>query len=209
MSRDGRQLPAGTTTLGFQARWNIEDCGPDPCDYAYVEVDDGTGWKAIAGTIANPAEGNGIDGSTTAWVPATFDLSAYAGKTVGLRVRYVDRRRRPGQPGRRPRRRASSSTRSPSPTVRPTVFSDGAETGPNGWTLDGFASIGRDDRRRCYDNYYIAGSPVLRLVRQVPQDRPVLLRLPQHEAGLGRPLRVPAGSADLLLGHVAGRQQRQ
>ena len=26
----------------FQARWNIEDCGPDACDYAYVEVDDGT-----------------------------------------------------------------------------------------------------------------------------------------------------------------------
>ena len=51
-----------TSTLSFQARTNIEDCGDDPCDYAYVEVDDGTGWKAIPGTIANAAEGNGIDG---------------------------------------------------------------------------------------------------------------------------------------------------
>ena len=36
----------GRATLTFQARWNIEDCGPDACDYAYVEVDDGTGYKA-------------------------------------------------------------------------------------------------------------------------------------------------------------------
>ena len=55
-------LPAGTATLTFQARWNIEDCGPDPCDYAYVEVDDGTGFKAIPGSITKAAEGNGIDG---------------------------------------------------------------------------------------------------------------------------------------------------
>ena len=34
-----------------QAAYDIEDCDADPCDYAYVEVDDGTGWKAIAGTI--------------------------------------------------------------------------------------------------------------------------------------------------------------
>ena len=80
-------VPAGSPTLTFQARWNIEDCGPDPCDYAYVEVDDGTGWKAIPGSITKAAEGNGIDG-VSGWVPATFDLSAYAGKTVGLRLHY-------------------------------------------------------------------------------------------------------------------------
>ena len=81
-------LPAGAASLAFQARWNIEDCDADPCDYAYVEVDDGTGWKAIAGNITTAAEGNGIDGYQATWTPATFDLSAYAGKTVGLRVRY-------------------------------------------------------------------------------------------------------------------------
>ncbi len=82
-------LPAGAASLTFQARWNIEDCGPDPCDYAYVEVDNGTGWTAIPGSIGTAAEGNGIDGLQEAWVSATFDLSAYAGSTVGLRFRYA------------------------------------------------------------------------------------------------------------------------
>jgi immune inhibitor A len=50
-------LGEGSATLTFQARWNIEDCGPDACDYAYVEVDDGTGYKPIAGSITKPAEG--------------------------------------------------------------------------------------------------------------------------------------------------------
>ena len=44
-------LPAGSSSLSLWARWNIEDCGPDACDYAYVEVDDGTGFKPIAGSI--------------------------------------------------------------------------------------------------------------------------------------------------------------
>ena len=60
-----------------------------------------------------------------------------------------------------------------------------------------------------YDNYYIASQPDVRLVRQVPQDRPVQLRLRQHEAGLGRALPVPERPADLLLGHLAVRQQHQ
>ena len=37
-----------------------------------------------------------------------------------------------------------------------TVFSDGAETSPNGWTLNGFASVGATTTT-LYDNYYIAG----------------------------------------------------
>ena len=57
-------LPAAPATLTFQARWNIEDCGPDPCDYAYVEVStDGSTWTAIPGSITKAAEGNGIDGT--------------------------------------------------------------------------------------------------------------------------------------------------
>ena len=71
-------LPAGSASLTFQARWNIEDCGADACDYAYVEVDDGTGFKAIPGSIANAAEGNGIDG-----VPAGLDARHV--RPVGVR----------------------------------------------------------------------------------------------------------------------------
>ncbi len=75
-------LPAQPATLSLQAWWDIEDCGPDPCDYAYVEVDSGAGFKPIPGSITRPAEGNGIDGVSEGWKPATFDLSAFAGRTL-------------------------------------------------------------------------------------------------------------------------------
>ena len=105
-------LPAGAASLTFQARWNIEDCGPDPCDYAFVEVDDGTGYKAIPGSITKAAEGNGIDGEQAAWTPATFDLSAFAGKTISLRFHYKTDGAAQGQNpndalGHLPRRRSS------------------------------------------------------------------------------------------------------
>ena len=71
-------LPAGAASLAFKARWNIEDCDADPCDYAYVEVDDGSGWKAVAGNITKAAEGNGIDGYQAAVDPGHL-------RPVGLR----------------------------------------------------------------------------------------------------------------------------
>ncbi|MEU7865853.1 immune inhibitor A domain-containing protein [Dactylosporangium sp. NPDC049140] len=138
---------AGTTTLTFQANWDIEDCGPDPCDYAYVEVDDGSGFKEIPGSITNAAEGDGIDGTSNGWVPATFDLSAYAGKTVGLRFRYVTD---PAAGGKGffadDIRIANGAT---------TVFADGAENGLNGWTAVGFTAVGASLTTE-YDNFYIA-----------------------------------------------------
>jgi len=149
-------LPAGSTTLSFQARWNIEDCGPAKCDYAYVEVDDGTGWAAIAGSITSldPNEGNGIDGVTRRWVPATFDLSAYAGKTINIRARYVTDGAAQGTDPK-----AISGIFIDAITVTnngQTIFSDGAETPPNGWTLTGFSSV-EASSTAAYDNYYIAG----------------------------------------------------
>ena len=150
-------LPAGSSTLTFQAAYDIEDCEETPCDYAYVEVNDGSGFKAIPGSIANAAEGNGIDGSTDGkFVPATFDLSAYAGKAVDLRIRYVTDGAQQGNPD--------------DPGVDgifvddikitaggTTVFADGAENGANGWTLDGFTAVGATTSN-FYDNYYIASN---------------------------------------------------
>ncbi len=147
-------LPADPATLSFQARWNIEDCGPDPCDYAFVEVDDGTGWAAVPGSITISDEGNGIDGVSAGWQPATFDLSAYAGKTIGVRVRYA----------------TDGAAQGTDPTAISGIFvdaitltaggqtllTDGAETPPNGWTLDGFSSVAQSSTAK-YDNYYIAG----------------------------------------------------
>ncbi|WP_432982021.1 immune inhibitor A domain-containing protein [Dactylosporangium sp. CA-233914] len=140
-------IPAGTTTLSFTANWDIEDCGPDACDYAYVEVDDGTGFKAIPGSITTASEGNGIDGTSGGWVPATFDLSAYAGKTVGLRLRYFTDPATGGQ--------GFFVDDIAITNGGTTVFADGAESGANGWTAVGFTAVG-DALVTEYDNYYIA-----------------------------------------------------
>ncbi|MBN1171773.1 MAG: immune inhibitor A, partial [Micromonosporaceae bacterium] len=82
-------LPARPATLRFKARWEIEDCRRDACDSAYVEVDDGTGFVPIPGSITDPAKGNVIDGDSGGWRDAHFDLSRYAGKRIALRFRYV------------------------------------------------------------------------------------------------------------------------
>ena len=149
-------LPATAATLTFKARWDIEDCGPDPCDYAYVEAstDGGTTWTALPGSITKPAEGNGIDGTQAAYVPATFDLSTYAGKTIGLRFRYSSD----------PAAQGNSDTVPDGIFVdeiaitagATTVLADGAETSPNGWTLAGWSSVGASTSQ-LFDNYYIAG----------------------------------------------------
>ncbi|MDJ0323978.1 immune inhibitor A [Cryobacterium sp. PH31-AA6] len=148
-------LPAGAATLAFQANWNIEDCGPDACDYAYVEVNDGSGWTALAGTIANAAEGNGIDGQSNGWQPASFDLSAYAGKTVDLRFSYVtDGAAQGNDPSLASGIFIDEISISSGATV---LFSDGAETLDPGWTANGFIRTTGVETSE-YDNYYIAGN---------------------------------------------------
>jgi immune inhibitor A len=148
-------LPAGTATLTFQARWNIEDCGPDPCDYAYVEVDSGSGWTAVPGSITKAAEGNGIDGESAGWVPATFDLSAFAGKTIGLRLRYFTDGAVEGQNPDAPAGLFADAFELTAGGQ--VVFADGAENGANGWTLDGFTAVGAT-QSALYDHYYIASN---------------------------------------------------
>jgi immune inhibitor A len=140
-------LPAGAASLSFQANWDIEDCGTTACDYAYVEVNDGTGYKPIAGTITNAAEGNGIDGTSKGWVPATFDLSAYAGKTIGLQFRYTTDPAAGGKGFFADEIKVTSGTT--------TLVDSGAEATPEGWTLNGFSSIGASYTSR-HDNYYLA-----------------------------------------------------
>ncbi|MDA0161434.1 immune inhibitor A [Solirubrobacter ginsenosidimutans] len=149
-------VPSGTTTLSLQARWNIEDCGPDACDYAWVEVDDGTGYKAIAGSITKPAEGNGIDGVSGGYKPATFDLSAYANKTVSLRFHYKTDGAQQGNPGAAdPPGIFLDEIKLTNGTQ--TLFTDGAENGANGWTASGFSIVGAVKSTQ-YDHYYIASN---------------------------------------------------
>ena len=147
-------LPAGSATLSLQARWDIEDCGPDPCDYAYVEVDTGSGWTAIPGSITKSAEGNGIDGTSVGWTPATFDLTPYAGSTIGLRFRYFTDGAVQGQDDAAPNGFfADEITIAANGT---TIFTDGAEAGAAGWTAAGFSIVEATVTNR-FDNFYIAG----------------------------------------------------
>lgn len=148
-------IPAGTTTLTFQARWNIEDCGTTPCDYGYVEVDDGTGFKAIAGSITKAAEKNGIDGYQATYVPATFDLSAYAGKTVQLRLRYKTDGAAEGQNPNAEAGFFADEIKVTNGTT--TVFSDGAESGANGWTANGWTTVAGAFETK-HDHFYIASN---------------------------------------------------
>ena len=150
-------LPAGSSSLSFWARWNIEDCGPDACDYAYVEVDDGTGFKAIPGSIANAAEGNGIDGYQPAWTQATFDTSAFAGKTISLRLRYSTDPAVQGAAGHEGEPAGIFADDFTLTAGGQTVFTDGAESGNNGWTPGGFVAVGAS-RSIDYDNYYVASN---------------------------------------------------
>ncbi|WUJ71128.1 immune inhibitor A [Kribbella soli] len=143
-------LPAGQpASLTFQANWDIEDCGPDPCDYAYVDVNDGSGFKTIKGSITKDAEGNGIDGKSNGWVPATFDLSAYAGKTITLQFRYATDPAAGGIGFFADDIKVTSGST--------TVVTSGAETSPDGWTLNGFAAAGSSFTTQ-HDNYYLASN---------------------------------------------------
>lgn len=79
-------------TLVFKANYSIET----DYDYAYVEIQDDAGvFRSIKGSITTDTNpngsnlGHGITGVSDAWVEATFDLTAFEGKEIDLRLRYV------------------------------------------------------------------------------------------------------------------------
>jgi immune inhibitor A len=145
-------LPAGTNTFSFRGNYNIED----GYDYAYVQVNDGSGFKSIPGTATDPDNNNGITGDTAGkWVPMTYDLSAYSGKTVQFRLRYRTDGGVQGNDGSMPPGLfADELTLTNNGKV---VARDGAESSPNGWDLVGFSSVGSSVTGD-YPTYYIASN---------------------------------------------------
>ncbi len=81
-------VPAGGADLTFLAKYGAEA----GYDYGYVKVstDGGRTYTAIAGdrTVAGP-DGPSLNGTTTGFEPHTFDLGAFAGKSVLLSLQYV------------------------------------------------------------------------------------------------------------------------
>ena len=160
MSRTDIAVPAsGTTTLSLKAAWNIEE----DYDFATLEVQSPVGsgtWTPLDTTAidadADGAAEAGIDGVSKTYVPATFDLSAYAGTTVGFRARYVTDGAVQGQDATLgwsgllvdDIKVTNGST---------TVLADGAENPPNGWTLDKFVSVGASFNT-AYDRFYLASN---------------------------------------------------
>lgn len=86
-------IPTGAAgLLTFDSYWEIEE----DWDYGYVMVKDGDTWALLGDldgifTAANPNGNNlgiGLTGASDGATPLRFDLSAYAGKTITLRLRY-------------------------------------------------------------------------------------------------------------------------
>ncbi|MGI5185192.1 peptidase M6 immune inhibitor A [Dactylosporangium sp. CA-152071] len=81
-------VPASNATLTFQAKYGAE-LGYD-YGYVVVSTDGGTTYTAIPGdkTVDAPL-GPGLNGTTNGFEAHSFDLSAFAGKSILLGIRYV------------------------------------------------------------------------------------------------------------------------
>ena len=134
-------------------------------------------------------------------MPATFDLSAYAGKAIELRVRY---RTDPAAQGNDPdlpagifvdaydRRRGAA----------PSFYRRGGDVA-NGWTST--VRLGGRHPTTAYDNYYIASYRAYVSYDQYLKTGPYNFGFPRR-ARLRRALPVPERTARVVLGHLAGRQ---
>jgi hypothetical protein len=81
-------VPAADPTLRFLAKYGAEF----GFDYGYVQVsaDGGATYTTIPGDHTGEAPlGPGLNGTTTGFEQESYDLSAYAGKTVLIGIRYV------------------------------------------------------------------------------------------------------------------------
>ncbi|MCB5229039.1 MAG: T9SS type A sorting domain-containing protein [Candidatus Cloacimonetes bacterium] len=104
-----RTLTAANATLNFKLRYHVEDLGEhegyngwDACNVR-ISTDGGTTWQVINGTPVYNAtscysfghehgEGPGIPGwggHILEWTDATFNLSAYVGKSVKIRFAFA------------------------------------------------------------------------------------------------------------------------
>ena len=145
-----------SASLDLKARYDIEA----DFDYLYAQASHGrrrdldsrstapSAASRSSGTRRRPALTGTSDGQ---WLDMHVPLDSVAGGRGAAAVPLQDRRR----PSRS--RTASSPTRSRSPRTASRVFTDGAEAGDNGWTLDGFRTT-KAVETEDFDNFYIASN---------------------------------------------------
>lgn len=81
-------VPVDQPKLEFMTNWRLNTAGK-VSSTGYVEIStDGEVYVPLTGTVGG-VEMSAITENATAWVPAVYDLSAYAGQSVRLRFRYV------------------------------------------------------------------------------------------------------------------------
>jgi hypothetical protein len=79
-------LPADAPSLHFVTNYQL---GTGGAGYVEVSTDDGASWTQLTGNVGGTSVA-AMTGNAVGWVPATYDLSTYAGRTVRLRFRYVN-----------------------------------------------------------------------------------------------------------------------
>lgn len=142
-----------TAAMTLKARFDIEA----DYDYLYAQasLDGGATWTSLDGTVNGapfPRDASGtpaLTGTSEGWVDVAIPMDAVAGQVVQFRFLY----RTDGGV-------APIGFFADDITVTAdgeTILADGAETGENGWTLDGFSSVGATETT-LYDHYYIASN---------------------------------------------------
>jgi immune inhibitor A len=154
MAREVDLTGKTSAALTLKARYDIEA----DFDYLYTQVstDGGETWTSLDGTVGGNPFGKdsnndpAITGSSdNQWLDMNVPLDAYAGQTVQLRFRYkTDGGVAP--PGFFADEISVVADGQP-------LFTDGAENGDNGWTLNGFRTAQQTETLP-FDQFYIASN---------------------------------------------------
>jgi immune inhibitor A len=143
-----------TAALDLKARYAIEE----DFDYAYVQAstDGGASWTTLDGTVGGKPFGRDADnqpaltGTTDGqWQDMHVSLDSLAGKSAQLRFRYKS-------DGGVAEAGFFADEITVTADGQP-VFTDGAESGANGWTLDGFRAA-QATETVMFDNFYVASN---------------------------------------------------
>ncbi|MFI2301128.1 immune inhibitor A domain-containing protein [Actinacidiphila glaucinigra] len=151
LTRDVDLTGKTSASLSLKGWYDIEE----NYDYLYTEVstDGGSTWTAIDGTIGgaplprDASDKPALTGTAASYQDMVLPLDAYAGQSVKLRFRY--------QSDTGVAQKGFLADAITLTADGATVFSDGAESGDNGWTAKGFTVKGATFSED-YAQYYIA-----------------------------------------------------